>query len=35
VGFGRKPPRWLKPGEEVIIRIAGIGKLRNPTIAEE
>ena len=19
VGFGRKPPRWLKPGEEVII----------------
>jgi 2-keto-4-pentenoate hydratase/2-oxohepta-3-ene-1,7-dioic acid hydratase in catechol pathway len=34
VGFGRKPPRWLKPGEEVIVRIAGIGELRNPTIAE-
>ncbi|MGH9647824.1 MAG: fumarylacetoacetate hydrolase family protein [Bryobacteraceae bacterium] len=34
VGFGRKPPRWLKPGEEVVIRISGIGELRNPTIAE-
>jgi 2-keto-4-pentenoate hydratase/2-oxohepta-3-ene-1,7-dioic acid hydratase in catechol pathway len=34
VGFGRKPPRWLKPGEEVIVRIAGIGELRNPTVAE-
>ena len=34
VGFGRKPPRWLKPGEEVIVRISGIGELRNPTIAE-
>jgi 2-keto-4-pentenoate hydratase/2-oxohepta-3-ene-1,7-dioic acid hydratase in catechol pathway len=35
VGFGRKPPRWLKPGEEVVVRIAGIGELRNPTVAEE
>jgi len=34
VGFGRKPPRWLRPGEEVIVRISGIGELRNPTIAE-
>ena len=34
VGFARKPPRWLKPGEEVIVRISGIGELRNPTIAE-
>jgi 2-keto-4-pentenoate hydratase/2-oxohepta-3-ene-1,7-dioic acid hydratase in catechol pathway len=34
VGFARKPPRWLKPGEEVIVRIEGIGELRNPTIAE-
>ena len=34
VGFGRKPPRWLKPGEEVIVRISGIGELRNPTVAE-
>ena len=35
VGFARKPPRWLKPGEEVIVRIEGIGELRNPTVAEE
>jgi 2-keto-4-pentenoate hydratase/2-oxohepta-3-ene-1,7-dioic acid hydratase in catechol pathway len=34
VGFARRPPRWLKPGEEVIVRIAGIGELRNPTVAE-
>jgi len=34
VGFGRKPPRWLKPGEEVVVRISGIGELRNPTVAE-
>jgi 2-keto-4-pentenoate hydratase/2-oxohepta-3-ene-1,7-dioic acid hydratase in catechol pathway len=34
VGFARKPPRWLKPGEEVVIRISGIGELRNPVIAE-
>ena len=35
VGFARKPPRWLKPGEEVIVRIEGIGELRNPVIAEQ
>lgn len=35
VGFARRPPRWLKPGEEVIIRIAQIGELRNPTVSEE
>jgi len=34
VGFARKPPRWLRPGEEVIIRVSGIGELRNPTVAE-
>ncbi len=34
VGFARKPPRYLKPGEEVVIRIAGIGELRNPVVAE-
>ena len=28
VGFARKPPRWLKAGEEVIVRIEGIGELR-------
>jgi 2-keto-4-pentenoate hydratase/2-oxohepta-3-ene-1,7-dioic acid hydratase in catechol pathway len=35
VGFARRPPRWLKPGEEVVVRIGKIGELRNVTIAEE
>src|ERR1700683_1835744 len=34
VGFAQKPPRWLKPGEETIVRIQGIGELRNPVVAE-
>ena len=34
VGFARKPPRWLKPGDEVAIEIQGIGRLVNPVIAE-
>lgn len=35
VGFARRPPRWLKAGEEIVIRIGKIGELRNPTIVEE
>lgn len=34
VGFVRKPPLWLKPGDTVEIEIEGIGILRNPVIAE-
>jgi 2-keto-4-pentenoate hydratase/2-oxohepta-3-ene-1,7-dioic acid hydratase in catechol pathway len=34
VGFARKPPRWLKPGDECVVKIQGIGELRNPVIAE-
>ncbi len=34
VGFARKPPRYLMPGDECVIRIEGIGELRNPCIAE-
>jgi 2-keto-4-pentenoate hydratase/2-oxohepta-3-ene-1,7-dioic acid hydratase in catechol pathway len=34
VGFARRPPRWLKAGEEMVVRIAGIGELRNPVVAE-
>ena len=34
VGFARKPPRYLKAGDEVVIRIEGIGELRNPVILE-
>ena len=34
VGFARKPPRWLKPGDEVVVRVEGLGELRNPVVAE-
>jgi 2-keto-4-pentenoate hydratase/2-oxohepta-3-ene-1,7-dioic acid hydratase in catechol pathway len=34
VGMGRSPQRWLKPGDDVVINIAGIGSLRNPVVAE-
>ena len=34
VGFAKKPPRWLRPGDEVAIEIAGLGRLVNPVIAE-
>ena len=34
VGFARKPPVWLKPGDEVEVEIEGIGTLINPVIAE-
>jgi hypothetical protein len=30
VGVGRKPPLWLKPGDEVSVTIEGIGTLTNP-----
>jgi 2-keto-4-pentenoate hydratase/2-oxohepta-3-ene-1,7-dioic acid hydratase in catechol pathway len=35
VGFARKPPRWLQPGDECRVKIEGIGELVNPVIAEE
>lgn len=34
VGLGRTPPRWLRPDEEIVISIRGLGELRNRTIAE-
>jgi 2-keto-4-pentenoate hydratase/2-oxohepta-3-ene-1,7-dioic acid hydratase in catechol pathway len=34
VGFARKPPRYLKPGDEIAIRIEGLGELRNPCVAD-
>jgi 2-keto-4-pentenoate hydratase/2-oxohepta-3-ene-1,7-dioic acid hydratase in catechol pathway len=33
VGFARKPPVWLKPGDDVEVEIEGIGVLRNPVTA--
>ena len=35
VGFARTPPRWLRPGEEVVVRVEGLGDLRNPVVAEQ
>ncbi len=35
VGFSKKPPRWLRPGDEMTVRIEGLGELRNPVVAEE
>lgn len=34
VGMAANPARWLKPGDEVTIRISGIGELTN-TVTEE
>jgi 2-keto-4-pentenoate hydratase/2-oxohepta-3-ene-1,7-dioic acid hydratase in catechol pathway len=33
VGFARKPPIWLRPGDEVTIELENIGTLTNPVIA--
>ena len=35
VGFARKPPVFLKPGDSVTIEVDKIGALTNPVIAEE
>ena len=34
VGFARKPPLWLKPGDTVEVEISSIGVLVNPVVAE-
>jgi 2-keto-4-pentenoate hydratase/2-oxohepta-3-ene-1,7-dioic acid hydratase in catechol pathway len=34
VGFSRTPPRWLMPGDEVVVRVEGLGELRNTCVAE-
>jgi len=34
VGFARKPPRLLQPGDDVVVRVEKIGELRNPVVAE-
>ena len=35
VGFARKPPRWLKPGDVVTVTIEKIGALTNPVVEEK
>jgi 2-keto-4-pentenoate hydratase/2-oxohepta-3-ene-1,7-dioic acid hydratase in catechol pathway len=34
VGVARKPQRFLRPGDDVVIKIPAIGQLRNPVVAE-
>lgn len=34
VGLAHKPPRWLRPGDECIVEVAGLGQLRNPVVGE-
>ena len=34
VGEARTPPRWLCPGHEAMVRISGLGELRNRVRAE-
>lgn len=34
VGMARKPQRFLRPGDDVVVRIQSIGELRNPVVAE-
>jgi 2-keto-4-pentenoate hydratase/2-oxohepta-3-ene-1,7-dioic acid hydratase in catechol pathway len=33
VGLGRNPQRWLRPGDEIVIEITSLGRLRNPVRA--
>lgn len=35
VGFSKKPPRWLQDGDECVVRIEGLGELRNPVELEK
>eukprot|EP00929_Paragymnodinium_shiwhaense_P063020 TRINITY_DN31516_c0_g1_i2.p1 TRINITY_DN31516_c0_g1~~TRINITY_DN31516_c0_g1_i2.p1 ORF type:complete len:261 (+),score=54.92 TRINITY_DN31516_c0_g1_i2:151-933(+) len=35
VGFTRKPPIFLKPGDTVTIEVEGLGEVSNPVLAEE
>lgn len=34
VGFARKPPRFLRAGDECVVEVQGLGRLRNPVVPE-
>jgi 2-keto-4-pentenoate hydratase/2-oxohepta-3-ene-1,7-dioic acid hydratase in catechol pathway len=34
VGFARKPPVWLQPGDVIEVEIEEIGTIRNRVVAE-
>jgi 2-keto-4-pentenoate hydratase/2-oxohepta-3-ene-1,7-dioic acid hydratase in catechol pathway len=35
VGMAWNPPKWLKPGDETVVTVQGLGSLRNTCVAEE
>ncbi len=35
VGFARKPPVWMTPGDVIEITVEGVGTIRNRIVAEE
>ena len=35
VGYARKPPVWMKPGDTIEIEIEGVGLLSNPVVQED
>src|SRR6202035_5625850 len=35
VGFARKPPVWLTPGDIIEVTVEGVGTIRNRVVAEE
>jgi 2-keto-4-pentenoate hydratase/2-oxohepta-3-ene-1,7-dioic acid hydratase in catechol pathway len=35
VGFARKPPVFIKPGDRMEVEIDGLGVLGNPVVAKE
>jgi acylpyruvate hydrolase len=35
VGFARKPPVWLEPGDFIEVSVEGVGTIRNRVVAEE
>jgi 2-keto-4-pentenoate hydratase/2-oxohepta-3-ene-1,7-dioic acid hydratase in catechol pathway len=34
VGFARKPPVYLRAGDDMVVSVEGLGELRNPVVAE-
>jgi acylpyruvate hydrolase len=35
VGFARKPPVWLEPGDLIEVAVEGVGTIRNRVVAED
>ena len=35
VGFARKPPVWLTPGDLVEVSVEGVGRIANRVVAEQ